>query len=113
MTEECIICLGDMMNPVKINRCQHNFCNRCLQKWIDTAVATGFNIQPSCPTCRQTIDRVDLTINSGATESKEQGQTIWPKLNQTGTTVRRKNDKKNSSDFTMPPRDFERKNPNR
>ena len=112
MTEECIICLGDLTNPARINRCQHIFCYKCLKNWIDTIVTTRADVKPSCPTCRQNIDRAN-SVNPKAVKTSNQGQTFWPLESNQTEIVKQNREKRNGTVFTIPPRDFERQLPNR
>ena len=41
---KCSICTDPYEEPVHLS-CQHTFCRRCIQRWLDG--------QSSCPTCRQ------------------------------------------------------------
>ena len=47
--KECPICLKDFDdNNISITDCNHEFCNVCLNKWLDRN-------RIDCPKCRQNI----------------------------------------------------------
>ncbi len=49
MNPECSICLSKISNEnLCITNCNHKYCYRCLNKWIEKNKAT-------CPYCRTTI----------------------------------------------------------
>ena len=39
--EECCICL-DNKKLVNIGKCQHQFCNQCIEKWKETKIFNKF-----------------------------------------------------------------------
>ncbi|CAH1784888.1 unnamed protein product [Owenia fusiformis] len=42
--DKCIICLGRMIKPKKLDKCGHSFCTSCIDKWLKEA-------RPQCPVC--------------------------------------------------------------
>lgn len=47
---ECPICLFEIKNPVRTNKCSHIFCLKCLTKW--------FKISKKCPYCRTNFSKI-------------------------------------------------------
>jgi hypothetical protein len=45
---ECGICLDTLVEPM-VMPCQHNFCKKCIQQWIDTNSDEG---KINCPFCK-------------------------------------------------------------
>lgn len=45
--EKCPICLNQIKKYIKLNNCEHIFCNKCLLKWL--------NYSKNCPICRRSI----------------------------------------------------------
>lgn len=55
-TFECSICLEDHENNSSYKTpCNHEFGIMCLLKWVNTQ-----RLEPSCPNCRQPLDRDDI-----------------------------------------------------
>lgn len=55
--KKCAICLSDLYSLYKCQKkfkCNHIFCQDCIEPWIDTC--TVQNIAPRCPTCRTSLD---------------------------------------------------------
>ena len=48
--DECPVCMNDLEDPVKILRCGHFYCRRCLEQWSRTDV--------SCPICVKPFSKV-------------------------------------------------------
>ena len=44
---DCSICYNNFRNPIKINNCNHIFCEECIYAWLSQ--------KNSCPICRQYI----------------------------------------------------------
>ena len=42
--DECSICYDEISN-MKINKCEHKFCECCIKKWLTKS-------RSNCPTCR-------------------------------------------------------------
>jgi hypothetical protein len=55
----CVICLVDF-NPTEpitaVKHCSHEFHTPCLREWWRAQLSTE-RVQPSCPTCRQSLVR--------------------------------------------------------
>ena len=46
--DECPICYGESEKYIKINKCEHKFCENCIKKWLlDNAI--------TCPLCRTNL----------------------------------------------------------
>jgi len=45
---ECVICLNNIKDDIKITDCGHIFHNKCLYEWV--------KIKNKCPTCRICFD---------------------------------------------------------
>ncbi|OPL20745.1 putative dtx3 e3 ubiquitin-protein ligase, partial [Mytilus galloprovincialis] len=43
VSENCVICMCEMTDPVRLNRCKHTFCLECITGFFQT--------KPSCPVC--------------------------------------------------------------
>jgi hypothetical protein len=51
---ECPICIKYNYTPYSIDPCGHNFCKNCIQEW--------YNINKTCPNCREPINKIHLDI---------------------------------------------------
>ena len=51
---QCSVCLETSDEDVLLQKCGHNFCKPCLQKWKN---APGQKNSNSCPTCRTAVDQ--------------------------------------------------------
>lgn len=50
-TDDCSICLSSLgKNYCEVTQCKHKFHTKCLEKYIDTTLRTGY--VPLCPLCR-------------------------------------------------------------
>ena len=47
---KCPICLGNLIEPVMINICNHIFCKFCIEMWMQK--------KEICPLCRQKINGI-------------------------------------------------------
>ena len=60
--EECPICYNSYETTIKINKCEHQFCEDCIKKWLKEHENT-------CPICRTNI----LKNNTVSEESTSDG----------------------------------------
>jgi hypothetical protein len=42
---KCVICRQPLQSPVSLPTCNHTFCKKCIEKWLERA--------HTCPTCRE------------------------------------------------------------
>ena len=48
----CLICQNIFNNPVKLTKCGHNFCNNCLNNYVNSQVPDSNTQEYQCPMCR-------------------------------------------------------------
>ena len=46
---ECLICMGDLENPVEIEKCKHKFCQECLNSYLVNLINHNKIDQIPCP----------------------------------------------------------------
>ena len=46
---ECLICMGDLENPVEIEKCKHKFCQECLNSYLVNLINHNRIDQIPCP----------------------------------------------------------------
>ena len=46
---ECLICMGDLENPVEIEKCKHKFCEECLNSYLVNLINHNRIDQIPCP----------------------------------------------------------------
>merc|ERR1711894_205904 len=52
----CSICLFSLVDPYRVDPCEHTFCNECLSKWLKRSVY--------CPVCRTPMDKFFADVKS-------------------------------------------------
>jgi len=63
VSDDCSICLGDLVSPV-FTQCGHVFCRACIEQVVDTVKP------PTCPLCREVVQKKDL-LEAGQDEENE------------------------------------------
>lgn len=56
---ECAICLDDLNDAAYIYRCNHVYCQTCVERTLDAAASYTWRA-PGCPSCRQDASVDDL-----------------------------------------------------
>ena len=74
---QCNICLGVPLSPV-MTRCGHFHCERCLNKWLDTA--------DTCTACRRTLTMDDISEVHGFCENVHQVLHVYCTYKEKGCT---------------------------
>ena len=46
---ECLICMGDLENPIEIEKCKHKFCRECFNSYLVNLINNNRIDQISCP----------------------------------------------------------------
>ncbi len=60
----CLICQNIFNNPVKISKCNHNFCNDCLNNYINTQPPNPNNQEYHCPMCRSPFSVNEIFLDN-------------------------------------------------
>eukprot|EP00045_Choanoeca_perplexa_P017786 m.266910 g.266910 ORF g.266910 m.266910 type:complete len:368 (-) comp17631_c0_seq2:3394-4497(-) len=55
-TKECPICLDATQVPIQLTKCQHVFCQACVERWLES--------NHSCPVCRAEIELHGMTFQA-------------------------------------------------
>ena len=64
--ECCSICLKEIKNCVKLKKCNHKYCNRCISKWLYKGINfVGYvdnkqKLMAKCPQCRTIFTKRDI-----------------------------------------------------
>ena len=80
--ECCSICLKEIKNSVKLKKCNHKYCNRCINKWLYKGIFFVGYIDnklmnyAKCPQCRMIFTKKDI-IKEKLTEKKRENLDIY------------------------------------
>jgi hypothetical protein len=58
--QTCSICMDNLINKAVANKCSHEFCKDCIEKWTKLA--------SSCPLCKETIEKITYYHNTKKVE---------------------------------------------
>lgn len=91
--ECCSICLKEIKNCVKLKKCNHKYCNRCISKWLYKGIFFVGYIDnklmnyAKCPQCRMIFTKKDI-IKEKLTEKVRYNLDIYKRTRRSTREIR-------------------------
>lgn len=91
--ECCSICLKEIKNCVKLKKCNHKYCNRCISKWLYKGIFFVGYIDnklmnyAKCPQCRTIFTKKDI-IKEKLTEKVKYNLDIYKRTRTSTREIR-------------------------